>query len=165
MYTRMRSLQIFTKPNQLFVNTPGLSGFWDQSQANSALYSAFWSVEPTNFKNVIFENIHWALFEVAEVEVVWPRRPWRPQKEPSECFQKLHFWNQWVLLIKMHCRVHYLLDSDLKTRSGQVQIQYSWVRNFIIHLTLRNTHLDYFFSNLRFCWGWTSICTTIKPFN
>ena len=50
--------------------TPGLSGFWDQSQANSALYSAFWSVEQTDFKNVIVENIHWALFEDAEVAEV-----------------------------------------------------------------------------------------------
>ena len=33
--------------------TPGLSGFWDQSQANSALYSAFWSVEATDFENAI----------------------------------------------------------------------------------------------------------------
>ena len=41
--------------------TPGLSGFWDQSQENSALYIAFWSVEPTDFKNVIVENIHLAL--------------------------------------------------------------------------------------------------------
>ena len=48
-------------------NTPGLSGFWDQSQANSALYSTFRSVEQTDFKNVIVENIHWALFEDAEV--------------------------------------------------------------------------------------------------
>ena len=31
-------------------------------------------MEPTDFKNVIFENIHWALFEVAEVaEVKQPR--------------------------------------------------------------------------------------------
>ena len=45
------------------------------SQTNSALYSAFWSVEPTDFKNVIFENIHWALFEVAEVKQ--PRNPKR----------------------------------------------------------------------------------------
>ena len=54
--------------------TPGLSGFWDQSQANSALYSAIWSVEQTDFKNVAVENIHWALFEDAEVaEVKRPR--------------------------------------------------------------------------------------------
>ena len=33
----------------------------EQSQANKALYSAFWSVEPTDFKNVIIGNIHWAL--------------------------------------------------------------------------------------------------------
>ena len=56
------------------LSTPGLSGFWDQSQANSALYCAFWSVEQTDFKNVIVENIHWALFEDAEVaEVKRPR--------------------------------------------------------------------------------------------
>ena len=45
-------------------STPGLSGFWDQSQANSALYIAFWSVEPTDFKNVIVENIPPALSEI-----------------------------------------------------------------------------------------------------
>ena len=44
--------------------TPGLSGFWDQSQANTALYIAFWSVEPTDFKNVIVENIPPALSEI-----------------------------------------------------------------------------------------------------
>ena len=32
-----------------------------QSQTISALYSAFWSVEPADFKNVIFENISPAL--------------------------------------------------------------------------------------------------------
>ena len=53
---------------------PGLSGFWDQSQANSATYCAFWSVEQTDFKNVMVENIHWALFVDAEVaEVKRPR--------------------------------------------------------------------------------------------
>ena len=52
-------------------------------------------------------------------EVVWPRRPWRPQKELGEYFQRLHFWNQWVPLIKTQCRVRYLLNFDLKLRSGQ----------------------------------------------
>ena len=42
------------------------------------------------------------------------------EKEPSEYFQWLYFWNQWVLLIKMHCWVLYLLDFDLKICSGQV---------------------------------------------
>ena len=55
-------------------NTPGLSGFWDQNRVNSALYIAFWSVEPTDFKNVIVENIPPALSEDAEVaEVKQPR--------------------------------------------------------------------------------------------
>ena len=47
-------------------STPGLSRFWDQSQANSALYIGFWSVEPTDFKNVIVENIPPALSEIAQ---------------------------------------------------------------------------------------------------
>ena len=42
------------------------------------------------------------------------------EKELVEYFQPLHFWNQWVPLIKMHCRVHYLFDFDLNIRSGQV---------------------------------------------
>ena len=42
------------------------------------------------------------------------------EKELGEYFQRLHFWKQWVPLIKMHCRVHYLFDFDLKIRSGQV---------------------------------------------
>ena len=41
--------------------TPGLSGFLDQSQTNSALFSAFWSVELTDFKIVAVENIPPAL--------------------------------------------------------------------------------------------------------
>ena len=54
--------------------TPGLSGVWDQNRVNSPLYIAFWSVEPTDFKNVIVENIPPALFEDAEVtEVKRPR--------------------------------------------------------------------------------------------
>ena len=34
-----------------------------------------------------------------------------------EYFQRLHFWNQWVPLIKMHCRVRYSFDFDLKIHS------------------------------------------------
>ena len=41
------------------------------------------------------------------------------EKEPSEYFQWLHFWNQWVPLIKTQCRLCYLLDFDLKIHSGQ----------------------------------------------
>ena len=45
-----------------------------QFRVNIALYSAFWSVEPTDFKNVIVENIPPALFEDAQVaEVKRPR--------------------------------------------------------------------------------------------
>ena len=43
-------------------------------------------MEPTDFKYVIVENIHWALLEDAEVAEVK-----QPRKEPSEYFQRLHF--------------------------------------------------------------------------
>ena len=66
--------------------TPGLSGFWDQSQANSALYSAFWSAEQTDFKNVIVENIHWALFEDAEVAKV---------KQPRNSKRQKFYYKKW----------------------------------------------------------------------
>ena len=42
------------------------------------------------------------------------------KKELGEFFQRLHFWNQWAPLIKMHCRVLYSFDCDLKICSGQV---------------------------------------------
>ena len=73
----------------------------------------------------IFNEFWFRTFVILGFEVVWPRWFRRPQKEPSECFQKLYFWNQWVLLIKMHFRVRYSLDFDLKIRSGQV-----WASNF-----------------------------------
>ena len=41
------------------------------------------------------------------------------EKELGEYFQQLHFRNQWDPLIKMQCRVRYLLDFDLKLLSGQ----------------------------------------------
>ena len=66
-----------------------------------------------------FHNI---IFVVSSLEVVWPQQPWRPRKELGAYFQWSHFWNQWVPLIKMHCRVCYLLDFDLKIRSDQVCI-------------------------------------------
>ena len=43
-------------------HTPGLKGFWDESQTNKANYSAFWSVDATMFKNVISLKIFPQLF-------------------------------------------------------------------------------------------------------
>ena len=82
-----RYRQSFSSPPlSRFSNTPGLSGFWDQSQANSALYRAFWSVEQTDFKNVIVENIHWALFEDAEVAEV---------KQPRNSKRREFYYKKW----------------------------------------------------------------------
>ena len=68
---------------------------------------------------IYFNEFWFRIFVVLSFEVVWPRQPWRPRKEPSEYFQQLHFWNQFVPLNKMHYRVRYSLDLDLKIRSGQ----------------------------------------------
>ena len=57
--------------------TPGLSGVWDQNRVNSALYIAFWSVEPTYFKNVIVENIPPALSEDPEVKRPRNSKRWK----------------------------------------------------------------------------------------
>ena len=101
---------------------------------------------------------HNRIFVVLSFEVVWPRRPRRPRKEPSEYFQQLHFWNQWVPLIKMHCRVCYLLDFDLKIHSGQVWVSisesfadwhmYDCILSRII--MIRTYELQQFFSMLLF---------------
>ena len=78
------------------------------------------SPRPKFQNHLVFMTFHNGISVVSSFEVVWPLRPWRPRKVLGEYFQRLHFWNQWVPLIKMHCRVRYLLDFDLKIRSGQV---------------------------------------------
>ena len=55
------------------------------------------------------------------------------EKETSEYFQWLHFWNQWVPLIKMHCRVRYSFDFDLKICSGQV-----WMPKLLLFEPINN---------------------------
>ena len=47
--------------------TPGLGGFWDQSQVNSALYIEFWSVDPSDLKNVIVGNILLGSFSIVTI--------------------------------------------------------------------------------------------------
>ena len=44
--------------------------------------------------HLIFMSFVFRIFVVLRFEVVWPRRPRRPQKGPDEFFQKLHFRNQ-----------------------------------------------------------------------
>jgi hypothetical protein len=108
-------------------------------------------VEPTDFKNVIVENIPSALslwrpgiaVSVTQRHCVFKpitrwfwnflssmtsktiSKPQQPQNLPSGFYFKLHFWNQWLPLIKMHCAVRYLFDFDLKIRSGQVCCQHN----------------------------------------
>ena len=53
---------------------------------NRALYSAFWSVEQTDFKNVIVENIHWALFEDAKFAKV---------KRPRNSKRQKFYYEKW----------------------------------------------------------------------
>ena len=91
----------------------GLRGCW-------GLEVVLEATEAKISKSSSFITFHNRIFVVLSFEVVWPRRPRRPRKELGEYFQRLHFWNQFVPLIKMHYRVRYSLDFDLKIRSGQV---------------------------------------------
>ena len=66
--------------------TPSLSRGWDQNRVNSTLYIAFWSVEPTDIKNVIIENISPAL------SLYWPAcllKFYRKQKQRKFYNEKL----------------------------------------------------------------------------
>ena len=78
------------------------------------------SPTPKFQNHLVFMPFYNGFFVVLSFKVVWPRQPRRPRKEPSEYFQRLDFWNQWVPLIIMHCRMCYLLDLYLKICSGQV---------------------------------------------
>ena len=48
-----------------------LKNLKNESFPNKIFHSSFWSMEATDFKNVIQNKIHWAEFETAEVEVVF----------------------------------------------------------------------------------------------
>ena len=52
-------------------------------------YSSFFSIGPKDFKNVIFEKIGWAFFEVAEVAHVKSSRIKKPKALFSKNFSKL----------------------------------------------------------------------------
>ena len=81
------------------------------------------SPRPKFQNHLVFITFHNRIFVILSFEIVWPWRPRRPRKEPSEYFQRLHFWNQFFPLIKMHYRVRYSLDFDPKIRSGQVCVR------------------------------------------
>ena len=98
-----------------------------KSQNRKLSYSSFFSAWCTDFKNIIFEKIHSASSEVIEVKRSFSRSP-RPDFGFHLVFLSFHlefssFWvsrlfdlgdlKSPVLLIKMHCRVRYLLDFDL----------------------------------------------------
>ena len=75
----------------------------------------------SKFQNhLVFMTLRYRIFVVFVFDEISKGMIVTIEKEPSEYFQRLHFWNQWVPLIKMHCRVRYLLDFDLKICSGQV---------------------------------------------
>ena len=85
------------------------------------------------FKNhLVFMNFQYRIFVVFALDKISKGMLVTIEKELGEYFQLLHFWNQWAPLIKMHCRVCYLFDFDLKIRSGQVcSIGQDW--NFKLH--------------------------------
>ena len=71
------------------------------------------------------------------------------EKEPSEYFQQLHFQNQWVPLIKMHCRVRYLFDFDQKSAQARCVLQkrfQSIVARASLHIILAASGHDCYMS-------------------
>ena len=126
------------------------------------------SPRPKFQSHLVFYTFHNRIFVIVSFEVVWPRRPRRPQKEPSECFQRFHFWNQFVPLIKMHYRVRYSLDFDLKSRSGQgcirhlISIKYAlWTLVTLSNLSKRWTF--YVFDSFGFGLKPFTICRWRRP--
>ena len=81
--------------------------------------SFHWS-RPKFQNHLVFITFHNRIFVIFAFDKISKGMIVTVEKEPSEYFQQLHFWNQWVPLMKMQCRVRYLLDFDLKIRSGQV---------------------------------------------
>ena len=69
-------------------------GCWGQEVIFEVAEAKFWISSS-------FYKFSFRIFVILDFEVVWPRRPRRPQNGPSECFQKLHFWNQGIKLRKM----------------------------------------------------------------
>ena len=66
-------------------------GSWGQEVILEVGEAKFWN--SSNFHRFSLEDLSF--------EVVWHRRPRRPQKGPREFFQKLQFRNQWVPTKKM----------------------------------------------------------------
>ena len=93
--------------------------FWKTCQDNKKMtwLPGTWVKISTSSSFMTFHNKIFVVFVFNEIS---KRMIVTIEKEPSEYFQRLHFWNQWIPLIKMYCRVRYLLDFDLKIHSGQV---------------------------------------------
>ena len=70
--------------------------------------------------HLVFMTFHNRILVVFIFDEISKGMPVTLEKKLGEYIQRLHFWNQWVPLIKMHCRVRYLFDFDLNIRSGQV---------------------------------------------
>ena len=74
---------------------------WAHSEVVEVAEVIFEVAEAKFWISSSFYKFSFRIFVILDFEVVWPRRPRRPQNGPSECFQKLHFWNQGIKLRKM----------------------------------------------------------------
>ena len=74
---------------------------WAPSEILEVAEAIFEVAEAKIWISSIFDEFSFRIFTILSFEVVWPQRPRRPQKGPSEFFQKLHFWNQCVQTKKM----------------------------------------------------------------
>ena len=78
------------------------------------------SLRPKFPNHLVFLTFHYRIFIFFVFNKFSKGMLFTAEKELGEYFQWLHFWNQWVLLIKMYCSISYLFDFDLKIHSGQV---------------------------------------------
>ena len=74
---------------------------WAHSEVVEVKRSFSRSAEAEFWISSSFYKFSFRIFGILDFEVVWPRRPPCPRNGPSECFQKLHFWNQCIPRKKM----------------------------------------------------------------
>ena len=67
---------------------------WAPSEILEVAEAIFEVVKAKFWISSCLERFWFRIFVILGFEVVWPQQPRRPQKWPSEFFQKLHFWNQ-----------------------------------------------------------------------
>ena len=94
---------------------------WLDFEAAEVQRSFSRSPRPKFQNHLVFMTFHNRIFVVFVFDKISKGMLVTIEKEVGEYFQRLYFWNQWVPLIKLHCRLRYLLDFDLKIQLKSAQ--------------------------------------------